>query len=98
MGWPLWCWIVSHSFLTSLLRTIAIFKVNALHNHTTVVDDFGYVIPGKGKERLVNIVDNLPSTMQRQVMCNTSNNSGNGALTMVPLCRGLSGTKFTLGR
>ena len=31
-------------------------------------------------------------------MRNASNNSGDGALTMVPLCRGLSGTEFTLGR
>ena len=39
----------------------------------------------------------VPSTMQRQVTCNTLNNSGDGALTMVPLCMGLSGTEFTLG-
>ena len=50
----------------------------------------------KIKKWLVNVV--LPSTTWRQVMCNTSNNSGDGALTMVPLCRGLSGTRFTLGR
>ena len=31
-------------------------------------------------------------------MCNALNNSGDGALTMVPLCRGLSGTRITLGR
>ena len=30
-------------------------------------------------------------------MHNTLNNSGDGALTMVPLYRGLSGTEFTLG-
>ena len=31
-------------------------------------------------------------------MRNALNNSGDGTLTMVPLCRGLSGTKITLGR
>ena len=31
-------------------------------------------------------------------MRNTSNNSGDGTLTMVPLCRGLSGTRITLGK
>ena len=31
-------------------------------------------------------------------MCNASNNSGEGALTIVLLCRGLSGTEVTLGR
>ena len=31
-------------------------------------------------------------------MRKASNNSGDGTLTMVPLCRGLSGTRFTLGR
>ena len=31
-------------------------------------------------------------------MCNALNNSGDGALTIVPLYRGLSGTEFTLGR
>ena len=36
--------------------------------------------------------------MRRQVTCNTLNNSGDGTLTMVPLCRGLSGTKITLGK
>ena len=40
----------------------------------------------------------VPSTTQRQVTCNTSNSSGDGALTMVPLCRGLSSTKITLGK
>ena len=30
-------------------------------------------------------------------MCNALNNSGDGALTMVPLCRGLGDTEFTLG-
>ena len=30
-------------------------------------------------------------------MCNALNNSGDGALTMVPLYRGLSGIKITLG-
>ena len=39
----------------------------------------------------------VPSTTRRQVMHNTLNSSGDGALTMVPLCRGLSGTEFTLG-
>ena len=59
-----------------------------------VADDFGYVIPGqKGKRELVNVVDGLPSTTWRQVMCNTSNNNGDGALTIVPLCRELSGSR-----
>ena len=31
-------------------------------------------------------------------MHNALNNSGDGTLTVVPLCRGLSGTEFTLGR
>ena len=35
--------------------------------------------------------------MWRQATRNALNNSGDGAPTMVPLCRGLSGTKFTLG-
>ena len=39
----------------------------------------------------------VPSTTRRQVTRNVLNNSGDGALTMVPLCRGLSGTEFTLG-
>ena len=52
----------------------------------------------KGKEELVNIIDGLPSTTWRQVTRNASNNNGDGALTIVPLCRGLSGTEFTLGR
>ena len=30
-------------------------------------------------------------------MRNALNSSGDGALTMVPLCRELSGTEFTLG-
>ena len=34
----------------------------------------------------------LPSTTRRQVTRNALNNSGDGALTMVPLCRELSGT------
>ena len=34
----------------------------------------------------------LPSTMRRQVTRNALDNSGDGALTMVPLCRELSGT------
>ena len=52
----------------------------------------------KGKDRVVNVIDHLPSTTQRQITPNVSNNSGEGALTMVPSCRGLSGTEFTLGR
>ena len=40
----------------------------------------------------------FPSTMWRQVMCNTSNNDGDSALTIVPLCRGLSSTKITPGK
>ena len=39
----------------------------------------------------------FPSTTQRQVMRNALNNSGDGTLTMVPLYRGLSGTKIALG-
>ena len=39
----------------------------------------------------------IPSTTRGQVTRNALNNSGEGALTMVPLCRGLSGTEFTLG-
>ena len=35
--------------------------------------------------------------MWRQVTHNALNNSGDGALTVVPLCRELSGTVFTLG-
>ena len=46
----------------------------------------------------MNIIDGLPSTTWRQVTRNASNNSGDGTLTMVPLCRELSVTEFTLGR
>ena len=31
-------------------------------------------------------------------MCNASKNNGDSTLTIVPLCRGLSGTKITLGK
>ena len=47
----------------------------------------------KVKKILVNVVDGLPSTTWRQVTCNASNNNGDGALTIVPLCRELSGSR-----
>ena len=44
----------------------------------------------KAKRELVEHRWWFPSTIQRQVTRNTLNNSGDGALTMVPLFRGLS--------
>ena len=63
-----------------------------------VADDFGYVMPGQRQRKVSERRWWVPSTMWRQVTRNALNNSGDGALTMVPLCRGLSGTKITLGR
>ena len=55
-------------------------------------------MPGQSQKKVSERRWYLPSTTRRQVTRNASNNSGDGALTMVPLCRGLSGTRFTLGR
>ena len=63
-----------------------------------VADDFGYDMPGQRQKKVSERCWGFPSTTQRQVMRNTSNNSGDGTLTMVPICRGLSGTKITLGK
>ena len=63
-----------------------------------VADDFGYVMPGQRQKRVSERHWWFPSTTWRQVMRNTLNSSGDSTLTMVPLCRGLSGTKITLGR
>ena len=52
----------------------------------------------KGKRELVEHHWYFPSTTWRQVTRNTSNNDGDSALTIVPLCRGLSGTKITPGK
>ena len=62
-----------------------------------VADDFGYCMPGQRQKRVSWMSLIVPSTTWRQVTRNALNNSGDGALTVVPLCRGLSGTEFTLG-
>ena len=62
-----------------------------------VADDFGYNMPGQRQKKVSERCWWFPSTTWRQVTCNVLNNSGDGALTMVPLYRGLSGTEFTLG-
>ena len=49
-------------------------------------------MPGQRQKKVSERLWYLPSTMRRQVTRNALDNSGDGALTMVPLCRELSGT------
>ena len=55
-------------------------------------------MPGQRQKKVSERHWWIPSTTQRQVTRNTSNNDGDSALTIVPLCRGLSGTKITPGK
>ena len=49
-------------------------------------------MPGQRQKKVSERCWYLPSTTRRQVTRNALDNSGDGALTMVPLCRELSGT------
>ena len=55
-------------------------------------------MPGQRQKKVSECCWRVPSTTRRQVTRNTSNNDGDSALTIVPLCRGLSGTKITPGK
>ena len=55
-------------------------------------------MPGQRQKKVSERRWWVPSTMRRQVTRNTSNNDGDSTLTIVPLCRELSGTKITPGK
>ena len=64
------------------------------HGHTTPL---AYELASDTRDGL-GVMTMIPSTTRRQVTRNALNNSGDSTPTMVPLYRGLSGTKITLGR
>ena len=90
------CWSWQYVSLLLIMRYIT-YTHKGL-DLPDVADDFGYDMPGQRQKKVSERRWGVPSTTWRQVMCNTSNSSGDGTLTMVPLCRGLSGTKITLGK
>ena len=90
------CWSWQYVSLLLIMRYIT-YTHKGL-DLPDVADDFGYDMPGQRQKKVSERCWWIPSTTWRQVTRNTSNNDGDGALTIVPLCRELSGTKITPGK
>ena len=87
---------VRTSLHTQIHRTASFLSSYSPHNEAHVwYDCSGWLrlrMPGRRQKKVSERRWYLPSTTRRQVTRNVLDNSGDGALTMVPLCRELSGT------